>query len=242
MKGRSRSGCPIAASSLFIRSKPSVTCLRRSSSAQTCAKEVRVGIGQLLEVRVQTAGERVEQPGVHVKLLTLARDDPLRRVLDKLLVCKLALSAFQLLLGARDLPPEALYLAAAHLVREQNIDYDITGWQRRAVRAVKCLYWPYTRKRHEDFLVCALGNEPVEFAVDPGFGPERAHGRDGPLCTVEQPVRLLVFERGIVLREALRREQLLLAHNRGHLLSGEGHDGMKEPEGSVEDLTQDAGC
>src|SRR5215210_1023314 len=47
----------------------------------------------ILDVLVETAGERLEHPRVHVQLLALAGDDSLRRVFDELLVGELALCA-----------------------------------------------------------------------------------------------------------------------------------------------------
>src|SRR5215208_7381564 len=49
--------------------------------------------GRLLDVFVETAGERLEHPGVDIQLLALAGDDPLRRVGHEFLVGELALCA-----------------------------------------------------------------------------------------------------------------------------------------------------
>src|SRR5918996_1271672 len=52
----------------------------------------------------------------------------------------------------------------------------------------------------------------------------------------------LVFQSGVELGEALRREQRLFSHYACHLLRREGHDGMQELQDTVENLAQDAGC
>src|SRR5215203_3827182 len=56
--------------------------------------------GWPLSVLVETAGERLEHPGIDVQLLALAGDDPLRRVGHELLVGELALCARHFLFGA----------------------------------------------------------------------------------------------------------------------------------------------
>src|ERR687895_265516 len=80
--------------------------------------------GRLLDVFTETAREPLEHPGVDIQLLALASDDPLRRIGHEFLVGELALCALHFLLGVGDLPPKSLYLAAAHLVGEQDLhDY-----------------------------------------------------------------------------------------------------------------------
>src|SRR5829696_5147023 len=163
--------------------------------------------GRLLDVFVETAGERLEHLGVDIQLLALP----------------------------------ALYLAAAHLVGEQDLHDHVPRGQRSPARAVPALRGSHPGQSGEDALVDALWHQPFELAVYLRLGPERANRRYGPPCAVEQTVGLLVFERGVRLRITLRREQCLFSHYACHLLRREGHDGVEELQDTVEDLAQDAG-
>src|SRR3712207_211897 len=119
-----------------MRSRPSITRRRRSSSSQTSGKENRVVKGFLLKILFEPLGQGFEHAGVRGELLALARDDLLRGPLDELLVRELVAGTPDLGLEARDLLFETFNFPATKFFAQNDLDHHVPGRQcclRRAV-------------------------------------------------------------------------------------------------------------
>src|SRR5918996_1042649 len=162
-----------------MRSRPSVTRRRRSSSSRTPAKEYCVEEGCSLEILFEPPGQGFEHAGAHGEFLALAGDDLLRGALDKLLVRELAAGALHLVLDARDLLFEACDLPTPELLAQHDLDHDVSSCrQRRLGRAVERLDGFNAGQRAEHLEINVPRDASLELAFDLRFRPEGPHGRD----------------------------------------------------------------